>query len=476
MLSFSSSSRSSQRAWFGAGQLEAHSRIVSSIPKRGSPPGPRAWRTRLLSTSDARPSRGSPIGRPVAGQTASAASSVQPPAKTPGGGRAPAPPARAGRSSRRSRRAASAGAAGRSRAPPVSRARRRLQAASEHRRGEKELALPGRGQLDRQRQPVQPAADLGHRRRVLVGRARSRVDRLRPLDEERAPRRPPSATVGVRREAGASERRHRELVLAAQGAAARLVTSTVSRGRPPAGRRPAAAGEQTCSKLSSTSSMRRSRSGAGDACSGRPPASSDAERLGDGRGDQARVGDRREVDEEARRQARRRSAATCSASRVLPVPPRPAIPTRRTSGRAASSRAPPAPSRGRSAAWEAWAGSMRLRGPVWRPSPARRRDRHRGGRPEEARAASISSRQVPKRASSSLASACANTASRAAGSPGRVSLATGGGSCRCACMTATSDSRANGCARSSTRRADSRTRRRPPAEPTDSPRICSGAA
>ena len=43
---------------------------------------------------------------------------------------------------------------------------------------------PGRGQLDGQRQPVQPAADVGDGCGVLVGQREVGLDRLRPRDEE----------------------------------------------------------------------------------------------------------------------------------------------------------------------------------------------------------------------------------------------------------------------------------------------------
>ena len=43
---------------------------------------------------------------------------------------------------------------------------------------------PGRGQLDRERHPVEPGADRGHGRRVLVGDREAGADRDRPLDEQ----------------------------------------------------------------------------------------------------------------------------------------------------------------------------------------------------------------------------------------------------------------------------------------------------
>ena len=59
----------------------ANSRIVSSIEKRGAPSGSSISRTRLLSTSDARPVKRSRSIVPAAGTTSSMASTVAPPAK-----------------------------------------------------------------------------------------------------------------------------------------------------------------------------------------------------------------------------------------------------------------------------------------------------------------------------------------------------------------------------------------------------------
>ena len=51
-------------------------------------------------------------------------------------------------------------------------------------RRRREDPYPCRRQLDRQRQPVQPPADLRHRRGVLRRKGEPGPDRLRPLDEE----------------------------------------------------------------------------------------------------------------------------------------------------------------------------------------------------------------------------------------------------------------------------------------------------
>ena len=129
------------------------------------------WRTRLLSTSEAIPSSTSSVASGLA--TASAASSVQPPAKT---------------ASRRKRVCSSAVSrswlqaivsrsvcwrCGRSRAPPVSRGRVALQP-RQKRLGRQELDAGG-GQFQRQRQPIHPPANLGDDRPRCPASARSRV-------------------------------------------------------------------------------------------------------------------------------------------------------------------------------------------------------------------------------------------------------------------------------------------------------------
>ena len=89
---------------------------------------------------------------------------------------------RGGRSSRRSHSAASAGAPAASRAPSVSSGRRRSRRAQE-RRGRQQLDA-GRGQLDRQRQPIQTVADFGHRRGALVRDGKVGPDLGSALHEE----------------------------------------------------------------------------------------------------------------------------------------------------------------------------------------------------------------------------------------------------------------------------------------------------
>ena len=170
--------------------------------------------------------------------TASAASSVKPPAKT----------------ARRRKRACSSGVeqvvapgdrvahrpqAGRG----VARAAgQQVEAAGQPRPAAppaRAIARPRRGQLDRQRQPVEPAADLGHRRRV---RRRSGRSRGRPPGRARrrgGPRRTSVRSLERRRSSasGTGSGAHGAAPARRSGAAAtRLVASTVSGGRPPAAR------------------------------------------------------------------------------------------------------------------------------------------------------------------------------------------------------------------------------------------------
>ena len=191
----------------------ANSRIVSSIPKRGSPPIPSPWRTRLFSTSEASPSSRSASRRPSP-QTALDRPRAWSRRRRPTDPRtAVARAPRAGRSSRRWRRAASAGApAGRARRRSA-RPRRSLEAA-EHRLRRQEPD-PRRRQLDRQRQAVQADADLGHGRRVLVrDREVGLTARARSMKRATARTATGWSMAGRLRRVRQRERRDRVLVLA----------------------------------------------------------------------------------------------------------------------------------------------------------------------------------------------------------------------------------------------------------------------
>ena len=90
---------------------------------------------------------------------------------------------RAGRSSSRSRRAASAGARGASRGPELSRSSRRVEAVEDL--GGREDLDPRGGELDRQRQAVEPGADLRDPRLVAGLERQPRVDGAGAAQEQR---------------------------------------------------------------------------------------------------------------------------------------------------------------------------------------------------------------------------------------------------------------------------------------------------
>ena len=176
---------------------------------------------------------------------------------------------------------------------------------------------PRRGQLDRQRNPVEAPADLHHRSRFQRDTGRRGFG---ALDEQRrgggvgfafaCPATAP-ATVVRRRPADPSRLVARILTVAER----ERIASTMS-----------AAASRTCSQLSSTSSLDRP-SNAAATLSARviPGLLGDAQHRGD------RVGHRRRIGRPppARLPIRRRGnraparAATSSASRVLPTPPTP---------------------------------------------------------------------------------------------------------------------------------------------------------
>ena len=167
------------------------------------------------------------------------------------------PPGRAGRGSSRSRRAASAGAPGRSRPPAdssPSRSPRRWAIAAG-----REEPDPGGGQLDRQRQAVEPAHDL---RDVRCRSRRQREvgpDGHRALDEQpHRLRRHERVRVG-RRPAGGSDSGGTGNSCSPEiRSGARLETMTVSFGADRSRSATIGAPATTCSKLSSTSSAVRS--------------------------------------------------------------------------------------------------------------------------------------------------------------------------------------------------------------------------
>ena len=101
---------------------------------------------------------------------------------------------------------------GRVRAPPVSSVRLLLEPGQDLPGGQ-DLG-PGGGQLDGQRQPVQPGADLRHRLGVLLGQLEAGPHRLGPLDEQ-PDRVGPAKGLGVGGpcRVGQGQRRHHQLLL-----------------------------------------------------------------------------------------------------------------------------------------------------------------------------------------------------------------------------------------------------------------------
>ena len=330
----------SRRPWPRRSPPAAPARTRGSSPASRSAarrPSRSAWRSRLLSTSDARPSSTSmpEVAIGVADrlgrlQRAAADEHRQPPEQRLLAGR------RAGRSSRRSRRAASAGG-------PAGRARRRSAAAA--------VA------------PAAPAAPAGES--SLIRAAASSIASGRPSS-----RRQISATAGafssVTAKSGliaaarstnsataaycdsALERRQSLRGRAAPAAApryscsprscsgARLVTSTL---RPRAGRqqlghdRRGRAGPARSCRAPAAAACSRRYSLQARPATGRPPTSRTPERLGDRR---RRPGRDREIGARSTKKTpsanwSSRSAATWSARRVLPVPPGPVSVSRRTS-------------------------------------------------------------------------------------------------------------------------------------------------
>ena len=216
---------------FGAAQLDAcplgELRERSARAARAAPPPrlpPRAARARTRGSSRASRKRSSPTGfsrlrstsaasvSRSAPQTSSAASSEQPPAKTARRAKSCA----RGSSSRSWLHSIAARSvrwrSGASRGPPVSSGRRVLEPLEQRRRVE-QLRARG-GELDRERQPVQPAADRRHASRWAAARARPpRARSTKSVDRVRV-----------------WERLERVLALARTCSGARLVTSRRRRG------------------------------------------------------------------------------------------------------------------------------------------------------------------------------------------------------------------------------------------------------
>ena len=210
-----------------------------------------------------------------------------------GGGRGLARLGRAGRRTRRSRRARSVAVAERPAAPGQQR-KPAIQPLQQ--RGRWQHLDPRRGELDRERQAVEAAADLGHRARVLRRQrepgsaARARATKRRTAADS------PTAPRGVASGSGRAAPGYSCSPPRPSGS--RLVTSAPAPGsRPATSRRPARP----------RSPARSCRGGAGGAARAaprptagrwgrRPPP--DPDRVRDRRRDQRGIVERREVDED----------------------------------------------------------------------------------------------------------------------------------------------------------------------------------
>ena len=203
---------------------------------------------------------------------------------------------------------------------------------------ERQGPQPGGGQLDRQRHPVEPAADLTTAARCRR-RPRSRAARRPPGRRTAAPpgssARPAAAPAAGRASGGTGHS-------ASPGipSGSRLVASTRSRGQRPSSRRPARATASTrCSQLSSTSSASPADSAVDEPArsasrgpparrhqppSRRPSAPSTACGTSAGSVDRGQLD---QPDPAGQVGGRRRLVA----SRVLPAPPGPTSVTRRLS-------------------------------------------------------------------------------------------------------------------------------------------------
>ena len=202
----------------------------------------------------------------------------------------------------------------------------------------------GRGELDRERDAVEPAADLRDRavrssRRVAKSPAHAAARSTNRRTASFAASRRPAldGPSGQRRATGTT------ICSPAHPSASRLVARirtlghsrrTLPPSRPPASSR--------CSQLSSTSSSRLRAAGLDDAVSQRHARTRRARRAPPRRPGaiaSASVGGRELAQPRAvRESAAARSAATCSASRVLPTPPTPVSVTSRARPSAVATR------------------------------------------------------------------------------------------------------------------------------------------
>ena len=207
-----------------------------------------------------------------------------------------------------------------------------------HPRRRQQLAARG-GELDRERQPVEPPADLRDVPRTLLCRARRRDRRhahARRRGERRRWRRAPR-TSASRRGSAARSGGTGYSCSPRRRSGARLVASTASRGAAASSSATSGAAWSSCSKLSSSeqdapvAQVLRERIGGGRS----PSSTSSASRSSSASSAGSATGARSTKTAPSRSSAAS-SSATASASRVLPVPPGPVSVTRRTSSRRSS--------------------------------------------------------------------------------------------------------------------------------------------
>ena len=200
----------------------------------------------------------------------------------------------------------------------------------------------GGGQLDRQRQPVQPAQISATAGAFASVSAKSGADRLGALDEQRAPPRtaPAASSGGSALGVGQRQRRHRELVLAAQTCSTRAAgDQELQRGQAASSSATDGGGVehllevvQHQQQLLVAQVVRRAAPAGGCAA-----ALAHAQRLGD-RGATS-AGSR--IGASATKQTPSAKSSSqlgghLEARRVLPMPPGPVSVSRRTSGRRSS--------------------------------------------------------------------------------------------------------------------------------------------
>ena len=234
---------------------------VSSIATRGSPPGASTRRTRLFSTSPASPSRTSTATPSTTAQASAMTASIAFTSITP----RTRPAARTGVARRAAgaiapihRRSQGLLSLGQVARPAAQQPQPVVQPVPQDLRGEESQVRSG--ELDGQRQAVEPPADLDHGRGVVVGEREVGAHHARAIDEQ-LDRLELTDGVGrdlapVRRQAERRDRVHlfgpdaQRLAAGGQDGQARAL-----------GQQPATvlAASVTCSRLSSTSSIRRSR-------------------------------------------------------------------------------------------------------------------------------------------------------------------------------------------------------------------------